>query len=90
MRKDSVPVGKELKADVELERFGELEQRIKKILEEYSTVKNRNRELEKLLEGKNAELEEAKNRVRVLNEEKDTVKTRVDILLDMLHDIEVP
>lgn len=73
-----------------MERFGELEQRIKKILEEYSILKNRNRELEKLLEGKSAELEEAKNRVRTLNEEKDTVKARVDILLDMLHDIEVP
>ncbi len=90
MGKDSVPAGKGLKADVELERFGELEQRIKKILEEYSIVKKRNRELGKLLEGKSAELEEAKNRVRILNEEKDTVKARVDILLDMLHDIEVP
>jgi len=73
-----------------LERFGELEQRIKRILEEYSTLKDRNRELEKLLEGKSAELEEVKNRTRVLNEEKDAVRTRVDMLLEMLHDIEVP
>ena len=76
--------------DVELERFSELEQKIKRILEEYSTLKNRNRELEKLLEGKNAELEEVKNKVKVLNEEKDAVRTGVDMLLDMLHDIEVP
>jgi len=75
---------------VELERFSELEQKIKRILEEYSTLKNRNRELEKLLEGKSAELEEVKNRVKVLNEEKDAVRTGVDMLLDMLHDIEVP
>ncbi|MCD6486032.1 MAG: cell division protein ZapB [Syntrophobacterales bacterium] len=75
---------------MELERFGELEQKIKRILEEYSTLKNRNHELEKLLEGKSVELEEAKNRVRVLNEEKDAVRTGVDMLLDMLHDIEVP
>ena len=79
-----------MRSDVELERFGELEQKIKRILEEYSTLKNRNHELEKLLEGKSVELEEAKNRVRVLNEEKDAVRTGVDMLLDMLHDIEVP
>ena len=73
-----------------MEKFGELEQRIKRILEEYSTLKDRNRELEKLLEGKSAELEEVKNRTRVLNEEKDAVRARVDMLLEMLHDIEVP
>ncbi|MEA1970973.1 MAG: cell division protein ZapB [Thermodesulfobacteriota bacterium] len=75
---------------MELERFSELEQKIKKILEEYSTLKDRNRELEKLLEGKSAELEEVKSRVKILNEEKDAVRTGVDMLLDMLHDIEVP
>lgn len=79
-----------MKPDVELERFSELEQKIKKILEEYSTLKDRNRELEKLLEGKSAELEEVKSRVKILNEEKDAVRTGVDMLLDMLHDIEVP
>jgi len=75
---------------VELGRFSELEQKIKRILEEYSTLKDRNRELEKLLEGKSTELEEMKSRVRVLNKEKDAVRTGVDMLLDMLHDIEVP
>lgn len=75
---------------MELGRFSELEQKIKRILEEYSTLKDRNSELEKLLEGKSTELEEMKSRVRVLNKEKDAVRTGVDMLLDMLHDIEVP
>ena len=79
-----------MRLDIELEKFGELEQRIKRILEEYSTLKDRNRELGKLLEGKSAELEEVKNRTRVLSEEKDAVRARVDMLLEMLHDIEVP
>jgi len=74
---------------VELERFGELERRIRGIVEEYSTLKNRNQELENLLEEKNAQLEDANNRARVLNEQKDAVRTRVDMLLDMLRDIEV-
>lgn len=78
-----------LNLGVKLERFGELEQKIRGLVEEYSVLKERNLELEKLLEGKSAELEEANNRARVLNNEKDAVRTRVDVLLDMLHDVEV-
>ncbi len=71
-------------------RFGELEQKIKGIIEEYSVLKERNLELEKLLEGKSAELEESNNKIMALNDEKDAVRTKVDMLLDMLHDVEVP
>ena len=78
-----------LNPGAKLERFGELEQKIRGLVEEYSVLKERNLELEKLLEGKSAELEEANNRTRVLNNEKDAVRTRVDVLLDMLRDIEV-
>jgi len=74
---------------VELERFGELEQKIRGIVEEYSTLKNRNQELERLLKEKDARLEEAESRAQVLNEQKDAVRTKVDMLLDMLNDIEV-
>lgn len=74
---------------MELGRFGELERRIREVVETCSTLKDRTRELEKLLEEKSTELEEANNRVRVLGEEKDAVRTRVDVLLDMLRDIEV-
>ncbi|MBW2599042.1 MAG: cell division protein ZapB [Deltaproteobacteria bacterium] len=72
-----------------MERFGELEQKIRGIVEEYSTLKDRNRELEKLLEGKSAELEDTNNRIRAFNNEKDVLRTRVDSLLDMLRDVEV-
>ncbi|TFG92972.1 MAG: cell division protein ZapB [Syntrophobacterales bacterium] len=75
--------------DVDLGMFGELERRIRGIVEEYSTLKNRNQELENLLEEKNARLEEAESRARVLNEQEDAVRTKVDMLLDMLRDIEV-
>ncbi|HOO90518.1 MAG TPA: cell division protein ZapB [Syntrophales bacterium] len=70
--------------------FSELEQKIKGIIDEYSVLKERNIELEKLLEGKSAELEEANNKIRTLQDEKDVVRTKVDMLLDMLHDVEVP
>ncbi|MDO9514971.1 MAG: cell division protein ZapB [Syntrophales bacterium] len=74
---------------MELERFGELERKIRGIVEEYSTLKNRNQELERLLEEKNAQLEKAESKARVLNEQEDAVRTKVDVLLDMLRDIEV-
>ena len=75
---------------MELERFGELEQRIRGIVEDYSTLKKRNQELERLLEEKNATMEEAEGRARVLIEQKDAVRTKVDVLLEMLRDIEMP
>ena len=79
-----------LNLGVELERFGELEQKIRGFVEEYSVLRERNIELEKLLEGRSVELEEANNKIMALNDEKDAVRTKVDMLLDMLHDVEVP
>ena len=75
---------------MELERFSELEQKIRGFVEEYSVLRERNIELEKLLEGRSVELEEANNKIMALNDEKDAVRTKVDMLLDMLHDVEVP
>lgn len=72
-----------------MERFGELEQKIREIVEEYSVLKERNLDLGKLLEGKSVELEDANNRIRAFNNEKDAVRTKVDMLLDMLRDVEV-
>jgi len=43
-----------------------------------------------LLKGESAELEDASSRIRALNNEKDAVRTKVDMLLDMLRDVEVP
>ena len=73
-----------------LDKFKELEERIQGIIEEYSLVKKRNSELEALLEGTNEELEKAKNSVRVLTEGEEAIRAKVDLLLDMLHDVKVP
>jgi len=75
---------------VELDKFKELEERIQSIIEEYSLVKKRNSELEALVEGTNAELEKAKSSVRVLTEQEEAIRAKVDLLLDMLHDVKVP
>ena len=75
---------------MELERFAELERRIREIVEASSTLKNRNQELERRVEEKCLQLEEAQNKVRILTDQTDAVRTKVDMLLDMLRDIESP
>jgi len=75
---------------VELERFTELERRIREIVEASSTLKNRNQELERVVEEKRLQLEEAEKKVRILTDQTDAVRTKVDMLLDMLRDIESP
>jgi uncharacterized coiled-coil DUF342 family protein len=72
---------------VELVKFKELEQRIKGLVEEYSTLKKRTKELEDLIEIKNGELKEANGKIAKLNEERDSVRHKVDTLLDLLEDI---
>jgi len=73
---------------VELVKFNELEEKVKSIIKEYALLKKRNEELEVLLKGKDGELEEVRNKIGMLNEERDSVRTKVDSLLDMLHGIE--
>lgn len=72
---------------MELVKFKELEERIKGLVEEYNVLKKRTKELEELVEIKSGELKEANSRIAKLNEERDSVRNRVDTLLDMLEDI---
>jgi len=72
---------------VEFVKFKELEERITKILQEKVVLKTRSQELEELLKNKDRELEEANNKLKGLNEERETVRTKVDSLLDLLQDI---
>ena len=73
-----------------LGKFGELEEKIKGVIEEYALLKRRNRELEDLLKNKELEIGEANNKIRGLNEERETIRTKVDLLLEMLQDMNTP
>jgi len=75
---------------VELIKFKELESKLKNLIDEYSSLKKKNLEIETLLKNKGMELEEANNKIRGLKEERDSVRTKVDSLLDLLQDISVP
>jgi uncharacterized coiled-coil DUF342 family protein len=72
---------------VELGKFNELEAKIKGIIEENTTLRQRNRDLEGVLKSKEGELEEINNKIRILSDERDSVRAKVDSLLDMLQNI---
>jgi len=72
---------------VELVKFRELEQRIKGLVEEHQALRKRVKELEELVEIKSGEVREANSKIAKLNEERDSVKQKVDTLLDLLEDI---
>ena len=75
---------------MELIKFKELENKLKNLIDEYASLKKKNLEIEALFKNKIMELEEANNKIRGLKEERDSVRTKVDSLLDLLQDISVP
>ncbi len=74
---------------MELVKFEELENKIKNLISEHELLKKKNHELEVLLKSKGVELEEASNKIRGLDEERNTIRTKVDSLIDLLQDINV-
>jgi len=74
---------------VELIKFKELDNKIRNLISEHSLLKKKNQELEELLKNKGVELEEANIKIRGLNEERNSIRTKVDSLLDLLQDINV-
>jgi len=71
---------------VEIVKFKELEEKIKNIVNEYSLLKKQNQELEERFKNKVLELEGAKASLKELNEERDTIRTKIDSLLNLLQD----
>lgn len=74
---------------MEISKFTELEDKIKYIVNEQVFLKKQISVLEDALKNKESELEEYKSKLRVLDEERNSVRARVDSLLDLLADIEV-
>ena len=71
---------------MEIAKFKELEEKIKNIVKEYSLLKKQNQELEERFKNKGLELEGAKASLKELNEERDTIRTKIDSLLNLLQD----
>ena len=75
---------------MEFVKFNALEEKIKGLIQEQAALKKRNQELEGLLNQKEIELQEVNRTMRGLDEERDAIRTKVDSLLDLLQDIQVP
>lgn len=72
---------------MEFVKFKELEDKIKYLINEYAILKKKNQALEELLKNKGVELEEANTKIKLLNEERSNVRTKVDSLLDLFQGI---
>ena len=74
---------------MELDKFNALEGKIKNVLSEYSLLKKQNQELKGLLKNTELELEGAKGRLVEFNEERDAIRTKLDILINLLQDVDI-
>jgi chromosome segregation ATPase len=73
---------------VELEKFKKLEDKIKVIVSEKGSLKKQIQILEETLKNKEAELEGVKGKLKALDEERNSVRARVDSLLDLIADVD--
>jgi chromosome segregation ATPase len=73
---------------VELEKFKKLEDKIKVIVSEKVSLKKQIQILEETLKNKEAELERVKGKLKALDEERNSVRARVDSLLDLIADVD--
>jgi hypothetical protein len=80
---------KRVESNMEIVKFTELEDKIKHIVSEQVFLKKQILISEEALKNKELEIEQLQSKVRVLDEERNSVRARVDSLLDLLADIEV-
>ena len=73
---------------MELEKFKKLEDKINVIVSEKVSLKKQIQILEETLKNKEAELEGVKGKLKALDEERNSVRARVDSLLDLIADVD--
>ena len=73
---------------MELEKFAKLEDKIKVIVSEKVSLKKQIQTLEESLKNKEAELEGVKGKLKAFDEERNSVRARVDSLLDLIADVD--
>jgi predicted nucleic acid-binding Zn-ribbon protein len=75
---------------MELKKFSALEKRIGVLVEDHTKLKKNYQELEEILENRESALVEANKRIEDLKRERDTIRSKVDSMLELLQDIQVP
>lgn len=74
---------------MELGKFKELEDKIRGIVSEQVFLKKQISILEEALKNKESEFEVLNSKLKALDEERNSVRARVDSLLNLLADIEI-
>lgn len=69
------------------ESYNLLEEKVRGLLEDHTSLESENRKLVSLLKVKSSEVDWLKERLRTLDKEKGVIKAKVDGLLDSLEDI---
>ena len=74
---------------MELDKFKDLEDKIKGLVSEHIFLKKQIQTLEEALKNKELEIEDLNSKLKALDGERENVRARVDSLLDLLADIEL-
>ncbi|MEE9543358.1 MAG: hypothetical protein V3V95_06220 [Thermodesulfobacteriota bacterium] len=72
---------------MQLDSYNILEDKVKGLLEDHTSLESENRKLVSLLKVKKSEVEWLKERLRTLDKEKGVIKAKVDGLLESLEGI---
>jgi chromosome segregation ATPase len=75
---------------MELRKFTELNKKITDLLEDHTKLKDNCQKLEERLKNKESALAEANEKIKGLEKERNAIRTKVDSLLELLQDIQVP
>jgi chromosome segregation ATPase len=77
-----------IKSTVELEKLKKLEDKIQSIVSEKVALKKQIQILEESLKNKEAELQGVKGKLKALDEERNSVRARVDSLLELIAELD--
>ena len=73
---------------VKLEKFENLERRVDQLVKQFSFLKREKDEIASVLEVKNVENKETKNRLEEFSRERHLIRSKLDVLIDKLESIE--
>ena len=73
---------------VKLEKFENLERRVDQLVKQFSFLKREKDEIASVLEVKNGENKETKNRLEEFSRERHLIRSKLDVLIDKLESME--
>ena len=73
---------------VKLEKFENLERRVDQLIKQFSFLKREKDEIASVLEVKNGENKETKNRLEEFSRERHLIRSKLDVLIDKLESME--